>query len=138
MPIQEDFLTNVETAFLSLFTANDLLREYNWQRWDSDAEAKLPRGLMGLKARRDPEDTPYHRIEVEIRLEGRPTRQKLSVVVNELKDVLEATSETALSAASGDTVQFMGRAISVSQDRPIVGGLRTWTFGFVIYALPMV
>jgi hypothetical protein len=136
--MQEDFLTNIETALLAIISNNDLLREYNWQRWDSDVEAKLPRGMMTLAAVRDPEETPYHKVQVLVRFEGRPTKQKLSVVVNELKDVLEATTEAALDAASGDTVKFIGKAVSVSQSRDIRDGLRVWTFGFIIYALPMV
>ncbi len=135
---QEDFLTNVETAFLFVLTSNTLLAQYNWQKWDDDSEAELPRGKIGLSARREPDDTPYHRIEVVIQFEGRPKRQKLSVVVNELKDVFETINTTALDAASGNTVKFMGHAITVAENRPITGGLRVWTFGFVIYAVPMV
>lgn len=135
---QEDFLTNVETAFLKLFAANAILGAYNWARWDDDTEAELPRGIMNLSAVRDPEDTPYHKIQVSMRFEGRPKKQKLSVVVNELKDLLETANTTDLDTASGNTVKFMGRALSVAQTRIVEGGLRHWTFTFVIYGLPMV
>jgi hypothetical protein len=135
---QDDFLTNVETAFLSLFQGSDILKSYNWQRWDDDVEPGLPRGMMTLAAARDPEETPYHRIQVIIRFEGRPKRQKLSVVVNELKDLLEAATTTDLDTKSGNTVKFIGKAVSVVQSRDVREGLRVWQFGFVIYAVPMV
>jgi hypothetical protein len=133
----EDFLTNIETAFLSVFTQNAILKEYNWQRWDDDVEAELPRGMMMLSAIRDPEDTPYHKVHVQMQFEGRPKKQKLSVVVNELKNVLIATTQLALGAACNNTVQFMGRALSVQENRAVKDGLRVWSFGFVIYALPI-
>lgn len=133
-----DFLTNVETAFLKIFAANAVLDAYNWQRWDSDVELKLPRGVLGLRARIDPEETPYRRVEVAIRLEGRPKRHKLSVVMHEMWSVLQSTNASDLSDASDGTVKFIGDGVAVSEDRPIASGLRTWTIGFSIYALPMV
>jgi hypothetical protein len=134
----EDFLTNVESAFLALFADNNILKQYNWQRWDDDKEADLPRGAMALAAVREPEDTPYHKVQVVIQFEGRPKKQRSSVVVNELKDLLETKNTTDLDAASGNTVTFMGHALAVSERRDVKDGLRVWTFGFVIYALPMV
>jgi len=136
--VRTDFLTNVETAFLKTFTANSILNAYNWQRWDSDEIVELPRAVLGLRAMRDPDDTPYHKLYVVIRLEGRPKQHKLTVIVNELKDVLETTTETDLYTASGNTVNFIGRALSIGEDRQIAEGLRVWLFSFVIYALPMV
>jgi len=133
-----DFLTNVETAFLKVFTADSVLKEYNWERWDSDQTVELPRATLGLSARRDPEDTPYHRIEAVIRFEGRPKKQKMTAIVNQLKDVLETINTADLDTASGNTVQFMGHAITVNENRSIVEGLRVWMFAFVIYGLPMV
>jgi hypothetical protein len=75
---------------------------------------------------------------VIVRFEGRPKRQKLSVVVNELKDLLEAANTTDLDTKSGNTVKFIGKAVSVVQSRDVREGLRVWQFGFVIYAVPMV
>jgi hypothetical protein len=132
-----DFLTNVESTLLTTLTANALLNEYNWQRWDSDEQVQLPRGVLGLRARRDPEESPYHRIDVIIKFEGRPKKQKLSTVMNELLSVLKNTSPNDLTLNSNNTVTFIGKAINIAEDRPIVTGLRTWTLGFVIYALPM-
>ena len=132
-----DFLTNVESAFLSVFAANPILGKYNWQRWDSDEQLELPRGVLGLRARRDPEETPYHRIEVSVRLEGRSKRQKLSVVMREMVDLLQNMGDGDLSSASNNKVTFIGKAVNVSEDRPIAQGLRTWTVNFVIYAVPM-
>jgi hypothetical protein len=136
--VDVDFLTNVETAFLTVFAANPLLVQYNWQRWDSDDQLEVPRGVIGLRSRRDPEETPYHRIDVSVRLEGRPKRQKLSVVMNELVKLLTNLSQDDLGTASGNKVVFLGKAIAVGQDRPITSGLRTWTLEFSVYAVPMV
>jgi len=132
-----DFLTNVESSFLELFMQDEMLKEYNWQRWDSDVQLELPRGLIGLKSRRDPEESPYHRIEVSVRFEGRPKKQKLSVVMNELVELLKNTDDEDLTNASHGSVTFIGRAIQVQEERPIMSGLRTWTLTFVIYAVPM-
>lgn len=132
-----DFLTNVESSFLNVFMADPMLKQYNWKRWDSDEEKELPRAALGLRSRRDPDETPYHRIEVTLKIEGRPKRLKLSAVMNEVIKVLSTTNELDLGAASGGTVAFIGKADLVTQDRPITEGLRTWTLGFVIYAVPM-
>lgn len=132
-----DFLTNVESAFLKLFTNNPLLNEYSWARWDSDEEMKLPAATLGLRARRDPDETPYHRVDVSLRLEGRPKKQKLSTVMNEIITVLKTTQPQQLSELSDGMVSFIGKAITVGEDRPIRSGLRSWTLDFAIYALPM-
>jgi hypothetical protein len=138
MAAKLDFISNVETAFLSLFAADDILSGYNWEKWDSDKELKLPRGYLGLRARRDPEETPYHRIDVTVTFEGRPKKTKLSVVMAALKSLLETKSPSDLTTASGNTVKFIGQAVSVNEDRRIAGGLRTWVFTFALYAVPMV
>ena len=133
-----DFLTNVETAFLSVFAANDILKFYNWQRWDSDKQLKLPRGSIELSTRTDPEEGPYQRVQITLTFEGRPKKHRFSVIVNEIKSLFQTLNTTDLDTASGNTVQFMGKADSVAEDRRIAGGLRTWVFAFVMYALPMV
>jgi hypothetical protein len=132
-----DFLTNVETAFLSLFTAHPILGGYNWQQWDSDVQVELPRGVLGLRSRVNPDETPYRRIDVSVRFEGRPKKPKLGYVMAALTELLEQTNDSDLSAASGNTVVFIGKAINIEQDRPITSGLRTWTQTFTIYAVPM-
>jgi hypothetical protein len=132
-----DFLTNVETAFLSVFAANDILKMYNWQRWDSDVEVKLPRGHIGLSARTDPEESAYQRVQVTLTFEGRPKKHKFSVVVNELKSLFQLLETSDLDAATGDTVKFLGKADVVTEDRRVVSGLRTWVYTFAIYAVPI-
>lgn len=132
-----DFLTSVENAFLNIFNANAILSGYHWQPWDSDAQLELPRGVLGLRARRDPEETPYHRIDVTLRLEGRPQKQELSTVMNEVMTVLKTTSPEELTQASNNLAQFIGRANVAIEDRPIQSGLRTWQLQFVVYAVPM-
>ncbi len=138
MADEEDFLTNVETAFLNLFNADPILKDYNWQHYASDEKIVLPRGVLNVTSRRDPDETPYHRIEVNIRLEGRPLHQELSPVKNELVELFDNTSEFDLSQASEGTVWFIGKATNVAEDGPVKDGLRTRTFGFVIYGVPMV
>jgi hypothetical protein len=133
-----DFLTNVETAFLTLLAANPLLAEYNWQRGTSDKQVELPRGVLGLRSQRDPDESPYYRIDVLIKLEGRPKKQEMAAIRNELVELLETTEPSDLSDASKGTVAFIGRAIRVVEENPIVEGLRTRTLGFMIYAVPMV
>jgi hypothetical protein len=135
MPAEEDFLTNVEAAFLAIFTANDVLKDYHWQAYDSDEQIVLPRGVLVVSARRDPDETPYYRIEVAIRLEGRPKHQDLSPVRNELVDVFEQLTTDQLSTASEGTVAFIGKGINVVEDSPIREGLRTRTLNFVIYGV---
>jgi hypothetical protein len=132
-----DFLTNVETAFLTIFEADPLLSQYNWQRWDSDQQIQIPRGVLGLRSRRDPDETPYQRIEVNLRFEGRPKREPLGTVMAALVNLLEHIDPIDLTNASGNTVTFIGKAINVEHDRPIVQGLRYWTHTFVVYAVAM-
>ncbi len=133
-----DFLENVETAWLSVVETNAILAAYNWERWDSDKELKLPRGRVNLQSRTDPDETPYQRVETSFVFEGRPKRQKFSVIMNELKTLLQTLDTSDLDTASGNTVKFMGLAINVSESRQVLGGLRVWTLSFAIYALPMV
>ena len=134
---QVDFLTNVETAFLSLFADDGVLKNYNWEKWDSDKELKLPRGYLQLSAHPD-DETAYYRVTITVTFEGRPRKAKLSVVMAALKTLLETKSNSDLKSASSDTVTFLGHAIAVNEDRRIAGGLRTWMFSFTIYAVPMV
>jgi len=131
-----DFLTNVETAFLSVIQDNAILALYNWERWDSDKEVKLPRGRLGLNARPD-DETAYYKVKATFTFEGRPKKQKLSIVVNEFKSLMQSLDTTDLNVASGNTVTFIGKADDVTEDRRIVGGLRTWIFEFAMYAVPM-
>jgi hypothetical protein len=134
---QVDFLTNVETAFLSLFAADEVLKLYNWERWDSDKELRLPRGYLQLSAQPD-DETAYYRVTVTVTFEGKPKKSKLSVVMGSLKSLLESKNNTDLDTASGDKVKFIGKGITVREDRRVAGGLRTWMFTFAIYAVPMV
>jgi len=134
---QVDFLTNVETAFIALFAAENVLKDYNWERWDSDKELRLPRGYIQLSAQPD-DETAYYKVTIIVTFEGRPKKAKLSVVMGALKSLLETKSASDLSTASGDTVKFIGAAIGVKEDRRVAGGLRTWIFSFSIYAVPMV
>lgn len=134
---QVDFLTNVETAFISLFAADDVLKLYNWERWDSDKELRMPRGYIQLSAQPD-DETAYYRVTVTVTFEGRPKKSKLSVVMGALRSLLETKNNNDLNAASGDTVKFIGKGISVKEDRRVAGGLRTWIFTFAIYVVPMV
>jgi hypothetical protein len=131
-----DFLTNVETAFLTVIQTNAILALYNWERWDSDRELKLPRGHVQLSARPD-DETAYYKVKATFTFEGRPKKQKLSIVVNEFKALMQVLDVTDLSLASGNTVTFIGKAIDVSEDRRIMGGLRNWVYEFSIYAVPM-
>ena len=137
MATATDFLTNVETAFLKIVAANTILKAYNWQRWDSDNPVRLPRGVIELSARQDPDESPIHRVQFDITFEGKPKRQKLSVVMHELKALLETTTTTDLKTASGSTVHFYNKAESVSMDTPIRDELRNWTLSFALYALPL-
>jgi hypothetical protein len=134
---QVDFLTNVETAFISLFAADDVLKYYNWERWDSDKELRIPRGYIQLSAQPD-DETAYYKVTVTVTFEGRPKKSKLSVVMGALKSLLESKSNTDLNTASSDTVKFLGKGITIKEDRRVAGGLRTWMFSFSIYAVPMV
>jgi hypothetical protein len=133
-----DFLTNVETAWLKVINANSILNKYNWQRWDSDIEVKLPRGTVSVSSRIDPEESAYHRVQTTFTFEGRPKKQKLSVVVNEFKTLLETLDASDLDAASGNTIHIIGKANVVSEDRRVIAGLRVWSYSFVLYAVPMV
>lgn len=137
MPQDVDFLTNVETAFLQLFANDSVLVHYNWERWDSDKELKLPRGYLSLSAKPD-DDTAYYKVTATVTFEGRPKKTKLSVVMHALKELLETKSQADLYAASGNTVKFLGHAEKVNEDRRIASGLRMWIFSFAIYAVPMV
>lgn len=137
MPAQEDFLTNVETALLAVFNGDQILKDYNWKRYDSDEQIALPRGVLAVNSRRDPEETPYHRIEVRIRLEGRPNHQELSPVKNELVEVFEKMTPFDLSEFSEGTVTFIGKAEQVVEDSSVREGLRIRTLSFVIYGVPM-
>ncbi len=133
----DDFLTNVETAWLTIVRNSDILALYNWERWDSDTELKLPRGRVNVRGRIDPEETPYWRVETEFAFEGRPKKQQFSVIMNELKTILEQTETSDLEVASNNTVKFFGRGEGVTQDRQVMGGLRVWKLSFALYAMPM-
>ncbi len=133
-----DFLENVETAWLKVIQDNAILAVYNWERWDSDVEMKLPRGRVNLQARTDPDETPYQRVETSFVFEGRPKKQKLSVIMNELKTLLQTLDADDLYVASGNTVKFLGLAVGVNESRQVQSGLRVWTLTFAIYALSMV
>lgn len=137
MPAADDFLTNVETAWLTVIQNSAVLAAYNWERWDCDTEAKLPRGRLNLSARTSPDETPYQRVHTEFVLEGRPKRHKFSVVMNELKTLLEELNNIDLMGACNNTVKFFGRAENVSEDRKVNGGLRVWTLTFDLFAMPM-
>jgi hypothetical protein len=135
---QVDFLTNVETAFLQLFANDPLLKLYNWERWDTDKEVKLPRGYISLRASMEPDETPWRRLDVTVTFEGRPKKSKLSVVMAGLITLLANKNNLDLMTASGNTVKFFGRAESVTEERRISSGLRVWSFTFAVHALPMV
>ncbi len=133
-----DFLENVETAWLKVIQDNAILAVYNWERWDSDKQLELPRGRVNLQARTDPDETPYQRVETSFVFEGRPKKQKLSVIMNELKTLLQTLEADDLYVASGNTVKFIGKAVSINENRQVQGGLRVWTLSFAVYALSMV
>lgn len=134
----EDFLTNVETAWLSVVQTSAILAAYNWERWDCDKQLKIPRGRVAVSTRTSPEEGPYQRVAYEFTFEGRPKRHKLSVVMNEFKALLETVNLIDLQGASNNTVKFFGRAEDVSEDRRVDGGLRVWTYKFVLYAMPLI
>lgn len=138
MPAADDFLTNVETAWLTVIQASTILAQYNWERWDSDKKLKIPRGWISLSARTNPEEGPYQAVTTTFTFEGRPKRHKLSIVVNEFKTLLEELNLIDLQGASNNTVQFFGKAENVNEERKVEGGLRIWTYSFVIYAMSLV
>ena len=134
----DDFLTNVEEAWLVAVSASTILAAYNWERWDSDRQLKQPRARLALSSRTDPEEGPYQRVSHVFTFEGRPKRHKLSVVVNEFKTLLETVNLIDLQGASNNTVQFFGKGENIMEDRRVEGGLRVWTYGFTLYAQSLV
>jgi hypothetical protein len=134
--LNEDFLTNVESVFLALFETDSLLALYNWQKWDSDSQVELPRGVITIDGRHDPEGSAIFRLQFEIRFEGRPKKARMSVVMNQLKTLL---TNTAMSSLNNAKVNFFGSfAEDVAIRRTNIGGLRGWHISFTIFAVPMV
>ena len=45
-----DPLSNVADAFIKLLRTDTLLAAYNWQEWDSDVDAEMPRAYIAVTA----------------------------------------------------------------------------------------
>lgn len=137
MSYQKDFLTNVADALLKLFNANAMLKQYNWDSWDSDKPVRMPRGYLNVQADQSLIDTgtPWT-VKPEVVLEGKPKRAKLSAVMNELEKILEGDAlHVNLNTNATGLVLFFHRAENMSVRQSIEQGLRVRRITFSIEAL---
>lgn len=131
----KDFLSNAQDAFIQLFKNNGVLKEYNWEDWDSDKEVKMPRGRMNMSADQEIEHSPLYMLKPEIMLEGKPKRQKLSAVMYQLHQLLNRDDlHTLLNAQANGTITFYNAAEKLSIQQTIEGDIRRRTITFLIAA----
>jgi hypothetical protein len=134
------FLNNVETDLLKLIGANDILKQYHWETWDSDKKVTLPRGYIELGWRVSVELSPLRQVDIEITLEGRPKKQKLSAVSYELESLMcdDALCSTNLPAVTEAVQYYDSAAEDTEVQRRIEGDLRKLILICRIFAAPTV
>ena len=133
------FLNNFEDALLKLLQTNLILKQYNWQQWDSDAQVELPRGYIELGQRRDVEHAPLFEVIIKMTLEGKPKTAPISQAEYELETLMCDTALCASLTALSDKVEFYGEAAEeVTVERRIQGDLRKIIFTCKLYAGPTV
>ena len=134
----KDFLTIVQEAIIAVCRENNVLKEYNWQTWDSDVDVKLPRASMNMSAESQLGYGDVWMVAPEIVLQGKPRRQKLSRVMHELELTLTAANlHTVLNTKVNDTVQFFQRGENFTIRQTIDGDIRKRIISFRLAAAPL-
>ena len=147
MPTYErDPLSNVADAFIKLLRTDTLLAAYNWQEWDSDVDAEMPRAYIAVTADAAlVEAGGPVMANVEVVLMGKPRREKLSSVMGEIygmitdpslhRNLNKYTMAPPSGNAASNLVQFYRQAETYSVLQRIEGDIRVRRISFKIAAL---
>jgi len=137
--ITNDFLSNVESAFLKLFQINPALSALNWQTWDSDADVTLPRATISLSAKQAFPQARLYEIQVEINLDAAPKDQKLSqgfFALQRLVEYIDLPSQ--LNSYSTGLVNFNAPIENAEIRQTIEGDIRRRSISFSIFAASII
>ena len=130
-----DFLTNVETAFLKLFQLDPNLKALNWQAWDSNADVVLPRATLTLSAKQTFPSARLYEINVEVNLDSAPLDQRLNQAFFALQRLLEYVDlPSQLNLYAPGTVNFNAPIENVELKQTIEGDVRRRSVSFTIFA----
>lgn len=139
----KDFLTNCADTFIRLFKSDALLKNYNWEDWDSDKEVQTPRGyFQNMKADQDVERSPLFLLRPEIVLQGKPKRAKFSAAMYQLEQILlrddlhHLLNTQAEVISDPPLVMFYNCAEGVTFIQRIAGDTRERSVTFAIAAGP--
>jgi hypothetical protein len=139
MAVTKDFLTNCADCFIKLFQSDSIVASYPWTEWDSDAPVQMPRGFLNIQSDSSLIDAfAPQSVRVEVVLEGKPKRQKLSAVAGQLQGLLmNPKLHNVLNSYANGSVQFFYCAESMTVRQSIEGDLRVRRINFVIQAIPL-
>jgi len=140
MSFAKDFPTNIADAFIKLLMSDQLVSAYPWTRWDDDLPAKMPRGYINMEVSSAlVEAGGPNTVRVEIVLEGKPLRQKLSAVMGNLFGlVTDPALHLKLNGYANGTVKFYKEAEDLSIRQTIEGDIRIRRVQFSIQAMALV
>jgi len=131
-----DPLTLAGTALTTLLGQETLLAPYNWQPYESNVPAEGPRGYVNVNAQSALNEAYLpERLEFEIVFEGAPkTLTSAEAVAIALSHVTRWDISDALTALITDgSVTFVGRAEDLRLTQSIVGQIRQYKVGFVLF-----
>ncbi len=139
MPFVKDPLTNCADAFIKLIQTDTLASVYNWTEWDSDAPKAMPRGYINIEFTASTVEAggPIS-ANVEMVLEGKPKRQKLSSVMGEIFGLFTDPALHRKLNALTTAIQFYRQAENLSISQRIEGIDRVIRFRFTIQILPLI
>jgi hypothetical protein len=129
-----DFLTNVETAFLKLFQLDPALKALNWQSWDNNADVTLPRGTIAINAKQTFPQARLYEINVEVNLDAAPLDQKLSQAFFALQRLIEYIDLSSQLNTYTTLVNFNTPVENVELRQTIEGDMRRRSVTFSIFA----
>ncbi len=139
MPVTKDFLTNVADAFIKLMRSDSLVAAYPWEEWDSDAPVQMPRAYINIEVLSAlVEAGGPNTVTVEIVLEGKPKRQKLSAVMGNLWGLItDPLIYRKLNGYAAGLVQFFKEGENLSVRQAIEGDIRVRRIRFEIQAMAL-
>jgi len=131
-----DPLTIVGTAVTALLASDTFIAGYNWQMFESNVRAVLPRGYVNVAAASALDEAWLpESFEIEVVLEGQPKQLTSPEATSTiLGHITRPDLATALDALVTDgSMIFLGRAERLRLAQSIVGEMRQFKLAFLLH-----